>query len=389
MIDSISLYIHIPFCKRKCSYCDFFSISCGENNISENYIDSLIIQANNLIRQYNIKSWKTIYIGGGTPSLLKPEQLTRLVKNILKLQPNTNSLPVEITMECNPDDITEQLLIAAQEVGVNRISVGVQSLSDDVLQIIERRCTQETTQKALSLIHNFWKGKFSVDLIAGLPLQTTQILKDDISKVIEYCPDHISLYSLTLEENTSLFRKIESGKIDYDEDTSDSLWLLGRDILEQKGFHQYEVSNFSLPGFESIHNQTYWNLENYIGIGAGATGTLYNADGNGIRQTVTNDISNYIQNANNDSIYQTEFLSKETQEFEYLMMNLRTLKGLCENAYFNRFHKDLNTRLEGEKQLFSTWQRKGLCHAYTEGNEKYFALTKEGLLFLNSFCKEL
>lgn len=397
--DSISLYIHIPFCKKRCAYCDFFStvLPCSEHFVPNEYISALVKEAEYRVSFTKAQSWKTIYLGGGTPSLLSCNQLKSLLfslQNILPLSKNA-----EITMELNPDDVTEELLLAARESNVNRLSLGVQSLNDEILLEEGRRCTVNTTQKALNLIKNNWRARFSLDLIAGFPNQTKAMLIQSLESALSYNPDHVSLYALCVEEKTQLFKMIDSGFLKYDADIADELWLLGRDYLCRNGFNQYEVSNFSLPGFESIHNQTYWNLDDYIGIGSGATGTFYSnfesEKKSGIRITNTKDIQSYIQfwNNPNSSFEQIpeskEILDSDTEMFEFLMMNFRTLKGASSEEYYSRFRKNLENRLGVKSGIFYEWEKKGLAHHYKKNNQNYFALTKEGLLFLNSFLEQI
>ena len=267
-MNSVSLYIHIPFCKKKCSYCDFFSSPCSlqkdKKYVPDSYLTALCIQAESYAKIFNVESWKTIYIGGGTPSLLTAEQLEFLLGGIKKAAVFADEC--EVTMEMNPDDISESLLAAAKKSGVTRISVGIQSLSDEVLKAVDRRCSRQTSLTALELLHKKWQGGFSADLISGLPLDSREQLEKTICELLSFEPDHISLYSLTLEEETPLGRAVFSGNLEYDYETADDCWLAGRNLLEKNGYRQYEVSNFAKPGFESIHNKTYWKLENYIGL---------------------------------------------------------------------------------------------------------------------------
>ncbi len=408
MARSVSLYIHIPVCKSKCAYCDFFSQPCSKNTdgkiIPDSYITALCIEAEFYAKKYDITSWKTVYIGGGTPSLLTPEQLLSLMQGLQKAAPFAKN--AEVTIEMNPDDITEELLSAAKDGGINRLSVGIQSLSDEVLKACGRRCTRKTSLQALNLIHKNWKGRFSCDLISALPLDSRNQLIQSIQEVISFNPDHISLYSLTLEEETPLGKDVFNGKIPYDYEKADEYWIAGRDYLEQNGYKQYEVSNFAKPGFESEHNKTYWHLEDYIGLGAGAAGTVYSdcsapqEASSGIRWNNSHDINSYIDFWNSQKFLETdmynipaeiETLNFKTQEFEYLMMGFRLLEGINESKYRLRFGKNLKSRLGADKDsgLFNQWQKKGLAHSYTKNGDIYYGLTKKGILLLNQFLEDL
>ena len=286
---SISLYIHIPFCVSKCSYCDFFS----KTNLSfiDDYVDSLLNEIKFRL-DHSDKKIKSIYIGGGTPSLLKIDHLLKIQNKIENFCELTSDY--EFTIEVNPDDLTESYIEQLKNTKINRISCGIQSMSDSVLEFANRRSRYKENVNALYLLSNVWENNFSIDLICGLPKETENSFFEGLDKIISYNPNHISMYSLTVEDETPLGKMINNGNIEYDFDFSDSLWLKAKKLLEEKGYFQYEVSNFSKEGFESKHNLAYWNHQAYIGVGSGATGTLYFSNGEGYRYTNTNDILKYI-----------------------------------------------------------------------------------------------
>lgn len=394
-----SLYIHIPFCKSKCSYCDFFSIPCGENLIPDFYIDALINELNFRKNYYGITEFSTVYIGGGTPSLLSSSQLQKILNAIYKI--NT---PKEITIEANPEDLTKELLLFMQENGINRISCGVQSLQNKVLSYVKRRGTVNSTLRGLNLIKDNWKGIFSLDIISGLPLETEEEFVEDLKNICLFNPHHISMYSLTIEENTPLGKAFNSGKIDYNFEKADDLWIKGRDFLEKNGYMQYEISNFSKPGYICNHNMSYWNLLDYVGIGAGGTGTIYSK--NNIintsnlktkRWTNTKNIDEYIkfwinkENTKNLSdnllaknfLEELEIIEKDIESFEFFMMGLRTLFGVSLKEYKKRFNKDFPCKFY---EIFNKWKKKNLC---VIKNNDFYSLNKEGLLFLNDFLSSL
>lgn len=399
MDESVSLYIHIPFCKKKCAYCDFFSKPCADKKIPDSFISAVLRETKFYARKYLVSSWKTIYIGGGTPSLLSPKQLAALLSGVRSMAPFADD--AEITVEMNPDDITDALLRAADENGVNRLSVGVQSLDDAVLKAVDRRCTRETTVSALNLISRKWRHRFSVDLISGLPSSTDSSFLETLSEVVRFNPDHISLYALTLEKGTPLGNEILAEKKPYDYDAADKQWMLGRDFLVSSGYNHYEVSNFSKPGFESAHNKTYWHLEDYIGVGAGASGTVYSdarGKNNGIRWTNTVNVPLYMQYWNDLSKTDLrnlprdeEILSLETQRFEFLMMGFRLLEGVSLEEYKNRFGKDLGQVLGDSPSsgLFFDWSKMGRMRKYKGPNGFCYAFTESGLLFLNPFLESI
>ncbi|SEQ80237.1 oxygen-independent coproporphyrinogen-3 oxidase [Treponema bryantii] len=378
MMES-SLYIHIPFCISKCAYCDFFSKPYEA--VPDSYIDALCNEIDFRISEYNIKKLKTIYIGGGTPSLLTENQLKKIfskIKSSVKL-----AFDVEITIEVNPDDVTETLLRALFDCGVTRISCGIQSMNDAVLKKACRRADVQTNKNAMEIISQKWKGEVSYDLISGLPGESEESLITGLKELCLYKPDHISLYSLTIEENTPFGKQFAAGNLDYDFDYADKLWLAGRDFLEAQGYKWYEVSNFCLPGKECRHNLVYWNHGNYIGCGSGACGTVYKPDGSGFRWTNNSDIDEYIKVQNGQPPQSSENIELETSQFEFFMMGLRKTIGISEKEYKEIFACDLPEKF---LSLFNAWKEKGLCTLTQDGR---YAMSREGMLFLNRFLEEL
>ena len=384
-----SLYIHIPYCLSKCAYCDFFSRACGNRSIPDSYIAALCNEIKyRLTGQVELS---TIYIGGGTPSLLSQKQLSDIFASIKKSAVITSG--TEITVEVNPDDVSKEFLLSLENCGVNRISCGIQSMNDKCLSYTNRRANSKINQNALMLFQKYWKGDLSLDLISALPGDDEEGLEKSLSSVCAVKPSHISLYSLAIEENTPLGKSLSSGELEYDFDRADKLWIFGRDYLEKKGYSQYEVSNFCLPGKGCRHNMAYWGHEDYAGCGSGATGTLYKKNGEGQRWTNTTDIEKYIEFWTSDekgldglaaeNIPQTlESISLETSKFEFFMMGMRKLEGISEAEYEKLFGEKLPANF---LELFEKWEKKGLCQR--QGGR--YALNKEGILFLNSFLEEL
>ena len=432
--------MHIPFCTSKCSYCDFFSVPCAKK-IDDEYIAAVLAEAAFTASLRDIDSWKTIYVGGGTPSLLSEKQIDRLFSGLLKM---SREVPLEVTMEVNPADVTESLLDAAYASGVTRISCGIQSFSDSSLSLVRRRSRVSDVQRALSLFEKKRPHALSVDMIARLPEETDVSFASGLRTLLSHKIDHISLYSLTVEEGTPLYAEIESGKIRRDIDASDALWISGRDFLCDAGYEQYEVSNFCREGEECLHNLAYWNLESYAGIGAGATGTFYGTD-ESARFTNTRDIeaytrfwkskkidaddlrsrtflsddlrsriffSNDLRTAHlraayvrekqecaekkrtaharaelgfGDFPFSVEYIDKKTEAFEFFMMGLRMTRGICRETYEARF----GAFPEKAEALFTAWEGRGLALRRKKNGRRFYALTKEGLLFLNEFLEAL
>ena len=411
-----ALYIHIPFCISKCSYCDFFSVTdCGDEKL-EMYIDSLCKEIDFRLHEAGSANRnggdevliKSVYIGGGTPSLLKERHFNKIFDAIRN---NSSGLILaedcEITVELNPDDVSGELLGTLWKMGVNRISVGIQSMTDQVLKKVRRRAGRKENIEALETIKKEWKGIFSLDLISALPLESMESFEKGLREVMDYKPHHISLYSLTIEEETPLGKELSGGELDYDFDFADKMWLLGRDILEKSGYGQYEVSNFALRGYECRHNLYYWNHKSYIGCGSGGTGSLYKADGTGFRWTNTEDVETYIQFWGKTGGKLTEKLPQkqpqkhalklpQTQEnvspadskFEFFMMGLRKMSGITNLEYQEIFGQPLP---ESFIALAKEWQKKGLFEitGEKEGSLGRYRMSKEGILFLNKFLIDL
>ena len=409
-METNSLYIHIPFCTSKCSYCDFFSVPLGKDfavcektqKIFENYVLALKKEISFYLQKFNITLLKSIYIGGGTPSLLSVKLIKELLDFIeinCKIDENA-----EITMEANPQDISEEFLEMLKLTKVNRLSVGVQCYNDEVLKILQRRCDLKQVDFALNLIKEKWVSagfSFSCDLISGLPYLSDEDFILGLKKMIDSGVNHISLYSLMVEEGTLLEKQISREEVAYSDEINENQWILGRDFLEEQGFYQYEVSNFAKKGFESRHNTVYWHVENYLGCGAGATGTV-----DDFRWNNNADVEKYIDFWLGDGLESAEIpcevenLSVAEKEFEFLMMGFRLREGVRSSEYKKRFGGDLASRLGysggDDKKLgvfqtvvFDKWMKKNLGDVEKLPDDYRFYLTGEGLLFLNQFLEEI
>lgn len=381
---SCPIYVHIPYCLSKCDYCDFFSQQ--RRSIPDEYIIALSHEICAAKKERNIGSWSTVYIGGGTPSLLNEKQIFYLFDS---LHTDARANTKEITFEVNPRDVTARLLETLSSCGVTRISCGFQSFSDEVLSGVHRLNTASDEAKALECIKK-WRGVFSADMIAGLPGDKEEELIRGIKTLSDYGAAHISLYTLTIEENTPLGRRIAFGEA-YDAENADNLYLAGRDELIRLGYEQYEVSNFCKDGMQCSHNAAYWQMSNYIGCGAGAVSSYYGKK-IGKRYTNTNNINKYIGHwlspspALLDAPRYCETLDAKTMQFEYFMLGLRTAKGVSEERYKARFGESITKKT---LSLFDEWQKKGLCHEYMNDGEHYRAMTSKGLLLLDRFLEEI
>ncbi len=395
-MENTALYIHIPFCISKCKYCDFFSQTKISKSLLDSYISARCNEIEFRTKFYDIKNLKTIYIGGGTPSLLSVNNIENLFNYLKGLYPFSSEM--EITIEANPDDVDEELLQTYKSNGINRLSCGIQSMNDKALQFACRRASVLENRRLLDLIRSKWNGNFSLDLICGLPCENEKSFMAGLEEIISYEPDHISMYSLTIEEGTPFGKLFNSGKLKYDYDFSDSLWLQGRSFLEKSGYFQYEVSNFAKKGKESKHNLYYWNHKDYIGCGSGASGTVYYDDGSGFRWTNSKNLEEYINywtsfnfNDCNNKIKLgipqiSETISCEDSIFEFFMMGLRKISGVKKSEFEYCFHQNIPSKILNN---FEKWEKQGLCKILNESDDVVYTLGCNGLVFLNRFLEEI
>ncbi len=322
-----SIYVHIPFCKNICPYCDFTKFIYHHKYV-ESYINQLIKH----IKSHDLIDAKTIYIGGGTPTILP---INLLEKVLIALKPFSKEV-VEYTIETNVENINQELINLLQKYGVNRISIGVQSFNENHLKLLRRNhCYEDVSDKINLLVLNDFNN-ISIDLIYGLPNQTIKDWIEDINKALSLPIKHISLYSLMIEEHTVLFlQKIK----EREEEFLDECYQIANEKLKESGFYRYEVSNFALASkYESKHNLTYWKDLEYIAFGVGASG--YEND---IRYTNTKSLQRYIDNFMNR---EEEIIDIYNHKEEYIMLNLRTKYGISIKEYNKEFHCDFTKEFE-------------------------------------------
>lgn len=325
-----SVYIHIPFCSDICSYCDFCKIYYN-SDLVDKYLDSLEIEIN---KHYNNDIINTIYIGGGTPSSLDINQLERLL-NIVSI---FNTDLIEYTFECNIENIDEDKVKLLSKYGVNRISIGVQSFDSNLLSLLNRKHTKSMVFDKVSMIKKYIDN-INIDLMYAISGEDIDILNDDIDNILKLDINHISTYSLIIEDNTIL----KNMKIDYIDDELDySMYKIICDRLKEHGYIHYETSNFAKEGYESKHNLVYWNNEHYYGFGAGASGYI-----NNIRYTNTKSIKNYIDGKLNR---EEENLSiNEVIENEFIL-GFRKIQGVSINKLKDKYNLDI-TKLDFVSKL--------------------------------------
>ena len=312
----LSVYVHIPFCKSRCLYCDFFSTT--QLDLREQYVQALILEAHSRLSTLD-SQLSTIYFGGGTPSMLSVEQ----IRSILSAINPTNA--IEITLEANPGDLTIDKLQALRAIGINRLSIGIQSFRDEELQLLGRRHNAQQAIEAVYLAQQAGFDNISIDLMYALPNQTLAGWQSNIRQALDLHVQHISCYCLTYEPHTPLTQLVEKGQLTpMDEDTENQMYDLLCDELAANGFEHYEVSNFALKDCRSRHNSGYWNDTPYIGLGAGA----HSYDGTTRRWNIDN-LQAYINGLSNGSQYwEEEHLTPDQKTMEYIMLGLRTSDGI-------------------------------------------------------------
>ena len=319
------IYIHIPFCKSRCRYCDFFSTTQLDKR--ETYIQAVIQEWQTYQQQWSKQKINTIYLGGGTPSLLPIESLHLLLHSILS---NIDSSTIrEITLEANPGDITTQKIQAWRSLGINRLSMGIQSFNDRLLQLVGRRHNALQALQAVKIAQAEGISNISIDLMYALPGQTITEWQADVAQALALHVPHISSYGLIYEEGTPLTKWLEQGKITaIDEENEVQMYDYLVEQLTKHGYEHYEVSNFAQPGQHSQHNSSYWNDTPYLGLGAGA----HSYDGQ-TRWWNIEDIDQYIAQAMNHQLTpEQETISPEERHTEQVMLGLRTSKGVQCNA---------------------------------------------------------
>ena len=363
-IKEIGLYIHIPFCKHKCYYCDFVSyankkkffkkyVECVKKEIGKYARENRIMSEHGLEPKYVIK---TIYIGGGTPSLIDEEYIEDILKSIRENFEITSNLEenyeaqdeeiknynsqIETTIEVNPGTVTKEKLQKYLECGINRLSIGLQAVQDNLLKEIGRIHTFEDFQNVYKWAREVGFKNINVDLMIGLPNQTLDDVKESTKKVMALKPEHISVYSLILEENTKLEDMVIKGKLELpDDEIERKMYWYVKKALEKHKYIHYEISNFARPGFESKHNSDCWNQNEYIGIGAAASSFMNNA-----RYENTSDLEEYISNIENDkpskNIQLQELLDDESKIDEYMMLSLRKISGVNISEFKRKFNQN-------------------------------------------------
>ena len=355
-----SLYVHIPFCNHICSYCDFCKMFY-DDKIVDKYLVVLINELESLKINHKLK---TIYIGGGTPSSLNVFQLDKLLNALF----NYLDVEYEFTIEVNPENVSEEKIQLFAKYGINRVSVGVQSFDKSILSFLNREHSYDDVKKVVELLNKYDIYNYSFDFIYGIKNQNINVIKNDLNLAVELKPKHLSFYSLILEDNTVL--KINEYE-EEDQDVVRNQYDFIYSKLGNNGYTRYEVSNFSLKGYESKHNLVYWNNEEYYAIGVGASSYV-----NGIRFTASKNITNYLKNKIDKEKYEVE------KEKEYIMLKLRLDKGFNLNDYKSIFNEDFLLKYKSVVESL-------IDASLVEIKNNYFKTTYEGMMLLDSILVKL
>ena len=365
----LGLYIHIPFCKSKCIYCDFYSLPCGEDRM-DRYVSALCRQLAEISRQTTAHQVDTVYFGGGTPSYLGVKRLKKILKTVEKCYHLAKE--PEITLEANPDSEGGwKALRTLRRAGFNRLSLGVQSADDGQLRLLGRPHTFAQAEEAVAAARRAKIKNISLDLIYGLPGQTMESWQDTVEKAAALAPEHLSCYGLKVEEGTPLWDM--QGELDLpDDDLQADMYLWTETRLAALGYQQYEISNFAKHGRESRHNMKYWTLGEYAGFGPGA-----HSDLGDVRYAYVRDLDAYCRGVETqgDILSENERIPARVRDIEYIMLGLRTAKGISRQEFEYRF------RLPFAPVQAVLARCEGSGHAVLRGGR--WRLTPEGFLLSN------
>lgn len=368
---ALGLYIHIPFCKAKCAYCDFYSLAHSEEKMDA-YMAALLRHLEEVAPRAAGMQVDTVYFGGGTPSYLGAARLCRILQTVLRRYDVARD--AEITLEANPDSAGDwKELRRLRRAGFNRLSLGVQSTDDALLRRIGRIHTYEQVQQAVTAARKAKFTDLSLDLIYGLPGQTMEDWQRTLADAVALGPEHLSCYGLKLEEGTPLWQQRQTLTLP-DDDAQADMYLYTVAALGEMGYEQYEISNFAKPGKASRHNLKYWRMEEYAGFGPGA-----HSDFGGVRYGYVRDIDSYI--AGRLVLSESETDSTLARDYEYVMLSLRTVAGIDRQTFEKRYRQ----RFQPMEALFEQYEKAGLA-SRTEGG---WRLTPKGFLVSNSIIAAL
>ena len=335
-MKKLGVYIHIPFCKQKCYYCDFVSYTNNEKYF-EKYVQALIMEIDNFFQKNNNETEiENIYIGGGTPSIIDAKYIKKIMTKLQ--EKNALITAKEITIEVNPGTVTEEKLRTYKKIGINRLSIGLQSTDNEILKTIGRIHSYEDFLNTYKLARNQGFGNINVDLMIGLPNQKISDVKSSLEKITELKPEHISVYSLIVEENTPIEKMLNIGKLELpDEELERNMYWYVKNFLELNGYKHYEISNFAKEGYESKHNLDCWNQKEYIGFGVAAHSYI-----DDVRFGNTGSIDEYFKNCESGGFEKNRIIDEVeedvfSKEQEFMLIGLRKIDGVSIQDFKNKF----------------------------------------------------
>lgn len=370
------IYIHVPFCSSRCIYCDFYSTTYGEE-MRWKYVRAACAELAARRQELAGQQVETIYWGGGTPSQLLPEQQAELMDTLFSCYAVAEH--PEVTLECNPDDVTGELAVRWRSLGFNRVSMGVQTFRDDLLRLLRRRHTAATVDEAVRLLRAAGFCNLTLDLIYGLPGQTFADWQQDVQRLLAMPVQHLSAYALSYEPGTALSRMLERHEVaEADEELVRKMYLYLIAQTRQAGFEHYEISNFAREGYRSRHNSSYWSGIPYLGIGPGA----HSYDGAACRRANLPDLQAYVAAEEGNVPHQLETLDRVALFEEYLLTGLRTAQGISLAVIDERFGSGWAVRLG---KIAEEHLRKG--NLLREGDR--LRLSLEGILISDYVISDL
>ena len=372
----LGLYVHVPFCRSKCEYCDFYSLTCKDDKLMDGYLDAVcahIKEAGALAPAYKVD---TIYFGGGTPSFFGADGISTILATIRRnFDVDSNA---EITVECNPDSVTDRLLHRIYAEGVNRISLGIQTDDDEILKKLGRPHTYAQAVSAFQRIRKAGFKNVSVDLMYGLPGQTLRNWQETMDNVLRLLPEHISCYGLKVEPGTPLYSYKEIANLP-DDDLQADMYLSAVEMLRSRGYRHYEISNFARKGLYSRHNMKYWTGGEYLGFGPSAS-----SDFAGKRFVLSRDLQSYISGIRDggEVMEDVQEIPLRERAGEYLMLRLRTYQGIAAEEYEQKFLLPFDPI----RKILAKYRELGYVGVNDDGR---WNLTAKGYLISNTILSEL
>jgi oxygen-independent coproporphyrinogen-3 oxidase len=368
------IYIHIPFCKTICTYCDFYKTT---NFSKKNELIKAIIEEIKIRKDYLTEEVTTIYFGGGTPSTLSIHDINKILKKLSTTFLLSSN--VEVTLEANPDDLTLEYLNDLRKIGVNRLSIGIQSFDDNQLKIINRRHNAETAINCIQLAQKAKFDNISIDLIFGLPTQSLDSWKSQVNTAMQLEVQHISAYGLMYEEKTQLYKQLKTGEITpIDDDTLIEMYNYLTETTAKNNFEQYEISNFSKPNFKSLHNSAYWKQTPYLGIGPSA----HSYNGVSRQWNIASNTQYCKRIAQNSPFFEKETLTPQDKYNDFVIVRIRTLEGInllqlksdFDDIYYNHCLQNAQKHIENNTLII-------------ENN--FLHLTHKGIMISDSIITDL